>query len=727
MFSNPLAHSAQDGKPAQSYQAHVSGVLKRIRRCAKGIGDTRVNIAPAAESAAMFHDLGKLDPANQQVLRGDNSRAKLPVNHCDAGTTYLWREGYIDAATLVYSHHRGLFSRSAEVKKGNTLFLRDPAIADHTQQNLERYLAEHRSAISIETNQAPKKVSSWSGLTRRIALSCLVDADWGDSAAQERYKGPLPRWEKRLEALNAYVEDIERAAQSSERNRLRARLYRACRGADTQRDIRACEAPVGTGKTTAIMAHLLRVAIEHDLRHIFVVLPYTNIIKQSVETYRKALVLPGENESEVVAEHHHLADFKDIYLRGMSELWMAPIVVTTAVQFFETLGNHITARLRKLHQVPRSAIFIDEAHAAIPAWLWPQNWQWLQELVDSWGCHIVLASGSLVRFWENAQFLRIQAAREVRSIVPDELGAELASAENDRVRFPPRGRPLNRHDLIELIQKSPGPRLVIMNTVQSAAVIAHEMRKQGYDVLHLSTALTPADREPIIQHIEKRLNCKKAMDWTLVATSCVEAGMDFDFRTAFRESASVCSLLQTAGRVNRHGRPECCDVLDFRTSDKILNRHPAFERARHVLDEMYEECLLDNSVTPDRAASEAFNREIETGVASKNAEQLMKAEEAMDYPEVGALNRVIDADTRLVVVRQDLTEQIKNREPIASIVLLRNSVQMWSQKIDALGLEQLDRGGEIFGLGSYKYDEEFLGYMEGILPLVYAEETGFIV
>ena len=141
---------------------------------------------------------------------------------------------------------------------------------------------------------------------------------------------------------------------------------------------------------------------------------------------------------------------------------------------------------------------------------------------------------------------------------------------------------------------------------------------------------------------------------------------------------------------------------------------------------MYEGGLL-HSMTPDRAASEAFSREIETGVAERDAEQLMKAERDMDYREVGALNRVIDADTRLVVVRPDIAEQIRNRKLISSTVLLRNSVQMWSQKIDALGLEQLDRGGEIFGLGSYRYDRDFLGYMEGILPLVYAKETGFVI
>jgi CRISPR-associated endonuclease/helicase Cas3 len=474
------------------------------------------------------------------------------------------------------------------------------------------------------------------------------------------------------------------------------------------------------------MAHLLRVASDRDLRRIFVVLPYTNIIKQAVETYRKALVLPGENAEEVVAEHHHQADFKDVDLRGMSELWVAPIVVTTAVQFFETLGNHLPARLRKLHQVSHSAIFIDEAHAAIPAWLWPQQWLWLQELVDSWGCHMVLASGSLVRFWEDAEFLKGQAPRDVHRIIDPELSAELASQEKRRVSLPLRSSPKDRHELVEFVLSKPGPRLVILNTVQSAAVIAHEMRRKGCDVLHLSTALAPVDRDPIVKTIKDRLALGAPDDWTLVATSCVEAGMDFDFRTAFRESASVCSLLQTAGRVNRHGRGWDSEVLDFRTNDTILNQHPAFERARYVLDQMYEEGLLAR-LPPEDAATEAFRRELETGVAIAKAADLLKAENDMDYPEVGALNRVIDADTRLVLVDTVIVEAIKNHQVPTSRDLVRNSVQLWSKKVEALGLEVVDEGREIYHFGSHKYDPKFLGYMEGFLPLIYATEEGLIV
>ena len=164
----------------------------------------------------------------------------------------------------------------------------------------------------------------------------------------------------------------------------------------------SCDGPVGLGKTTAVTAYLMRVAAETtpQLRRLFIVAPYTNIITQTVERLRAALVLPGERPEDVVAEHHHRVDFDNIADRDLAALWRAPVVVTTAVQFFETLASNEPSRLRKLHELPGSAVFIDEAHAVLPTPLWPQNWRWLCQLAESWSCRFVFASGSQAQFWE---------------------------------------------------------------------------------------------------------------------------------------------------------------------------------------------------------------------------------------------------------------------------------------------------------------------------------------
>ncbi len=132
----------------------------------------------------------------------------------------------------------------------------------------------------------------------------------------------------------------------------------------------ACEGPVGIGKTTAVTAYLLRRAIATCARRLFAVAPFTAILSQTADTLRKSLVLENEHPDAVVAEHHHRADFDDMSSRDLATLWTAPIILTTAVQFFETLASNHPAALRKLHGLPGSVVFIDEAHAALPTTCW---------------------------------------------------------------------------------------------------------------------------------------------------------------------------------------------------------------------------------------------------------------------------------------------------------------------------------------------------------------------
>ena len=167
---------------------------------------------------------------------------------------------------------------------------------------------------------------------------------------------PELRPQERLAALDHYVSKF---GETDERSSLRRELYQSCRSVEAHSGFSVCGSPVGSGKTTAVMAHLLEQACKRNARRIFVVLPYTSIIRQSVDIYRKALVLPGETPEDVVAELHSRADFEDIETRYLTALWRAPIVVTTAVAFFETLSSHNPAALRRLHELPGSLIFVD--------------------------------------------------------------------------------------------------------------------------------------------------------------------------------------------------------------------------------------------------------------------------------------------------------------------------------------------------------------------------------
>lgn len=727
-----LAHSPKGVVPAQTYAEHVKGVhwdaLRYARRAAEFFAGDREAFVDWIGAAATCHDLGKLDDANQAVLRR-KSRESLPVPHEDAGVAALDRLGLLESVVLVAGHHAGLFGLRAELSKQGREF-RYPDLAEQTDARLDHYLDLHRTAGCSLPNSAKSKVLHKCGFTRRIALSCLVDADHGNTA--EHYGGEVGRplvdlrWAERSAALQRYVDRLPagRTKREQRRNELRRQVFEACRDASFEPHIRACDAPVGSGKTTAVMVHLLRVAAERkpQLRHIFVVLPYTNIISQAVEIYRKALVLEGERPEEIVAEHHHRANFEETDLRQYATLWRAPIIVTTAVQFFETLGSHNPSRLRKLHELPGSAVFVDEMHAAIPSHLWPQMWRWLETWTRDWGGHLVMASGSLARFWDLPEYRELievdtsQSVATIPDLVSDEeLKNKLRKAEGRRINY--RRRPsdasaLDCLGLIDFLMEKEGPRLLIVNTVQTAAVVAHSMREKGHDILHLSTALAPAHRDLIVERIKQRLR-DGIEDWTLVATSCVEAGMDFSFRSGFRERASTASLIQVGGRVSRGDEHDDAEVWDLLLRDDQFRSNCAAEVARDALGRFPEDEL--NRLPPADLATQAMRREWTAG-ANDKARHLVKAEQEMEYPEVDKSCRVIETDTVTVVIDPGLAQAAREHKKVSKLELLRYSVQIWAKKTKKLALEPIGRAGELYEW-KHAYEPDFLGYMAGVLQL----------
>lgn len=750
--AEPLAHSARDGAPEQTYRDHVGNVRRYSALFAQDAGafspKWKQSFLAAVERAAAYHDLGKLDELFQEVLR-HNRKNKHGFNHVEAGTTHLLRLKQFEAAFVAYAHHIGLPSFPREKAKAannlNLAFRDDGELVglnmlawQRTDESLEAYLALHHEIFRVVAG-VPN--AAFPGLVRRLALSCLVDADHSDTAQhyrQERELRGLPlRGDERLAALDRYVAGLtpkELPATERERHRLRTRqeVYRACRErplADGERIV-ACDSPVGTGKTTAIMAHLLNVARQRGLRRVFVVLPYTNIIDQSVDTYRRALVLDGEEPDAVVAAHHHRVEFKGEHwrdLRQLTQRWDAPIVVTTAVQFFETLAARVTTSLRKFHQVPGSAIFVDESHAAMPAPLWPQMWKWLRELCTDWGCHLVLASGSLCRFWELEDFVPAAERPPVVELVSDEVRQQAAELETNRVELKTKAERLGLPELADFVQSKPGPRLVILNTVQSAAILADFLRterKLGTRVEHLSTALSPRDRAAVVERVRIRLRDRGDTGWILVATSCVEAGVDFSFRTAFRESCGLVNLLQISGRANRSAEYEGAEVWDFRhDEDGLLTLHPHFKTSRRVLEMLFKEGKADAT-----HCTEALQREMNlgTGEAEVTAQNILQREKDADYPEVAKLCRLITADTQTVLVNQDLVALFETRDkaqfPNAKEVML-NSVQIWKSKLPDIDPKPVGFGDDLFALRPEQYDS-FLGYMKGLLPLIEAQRAG---
>lgn len=731
----PLAHSSrpQRGIPPQSYADHVCGVTELA--CTNALeavkywhGDAD-RFVEAIRLAAQFHDLGKLEPANQKVLASAFRAKRLPINHVDAGVARLFEPSINNllAACAVYSHHKGLPDFQDQRLNGPGKVFRDLNIKSITDQRLHNYLGTHDKAVGMLIHQedymSPSRPSPLPSLAYRVALSCLVDADHYDSARHEgkivSRCGPPLNPDYRLTLLNEYVSGL--GEEEHERNVLRREVYQACSNADPRPGFYACDSAVGTGKTTAVMAHLLHAAQAKGLRRIFVVLPFTNIIDQSVKVYRRALVRPNELQADVVAAHHHKAEFEDLESRHLSFLWKAPIVVTTAVQFFETLAANRPGSLRKLHQLPGSAVFIDEAHAALPTHLWPQAWEWLRELESDWGCHFVLGSGSLNRFWQLQEFS--ERPVDLPELVPAEIKAKLSKYEKRRVTYQSRADLLSEESLLRWLPEIAGPRLLIVNTVQSAAVLAKDIdRRCGRNkVEHLSTSLCPRDRKITLDRVKRRLYALADDDWTLVATSCVEAGVNLSFRNALRERCSLNSLIQVGGRVSREGEYPDSTVWDFELKHGgFLKRHPGFDVPARILGELFDEGRVCAE-----ASTEAMRREVRQQELRDISDVISKAERNLQFPVVSENFTVIDSDTVTAVVDQDLLEKLREHEQVDTSIFQQLSVQIWRYREVEYALTKVAGFRDLY-CWKLLYDD-FLGYMAGVLEKLRHEDCGTIV
>lgn len=714
----PLAHSARKNYPPQTYEAHVRGVCERAGKYAAEAECYSVKangiLSTIVRDSALLHDLGKLEERNQSVLCEQSRRRRhLPVDHTDAGSAALQKMGSGCAAMLVYSHHQGLPDLSTEfAARGCSIFRNGNAeVRAETDAALPALLRQHEALFPRKPNKEVQAYDGDPAVFLRMALSCLADADHGDTAAafgQTEKAMPELRPQERLAALDHYVSKF---GETDERSSLRRELYLSCRSAEAHSGFSVCGSPVGSGKTTAVMAHLLEQACKRNARRIFVVLPYTSIIRQSVDIYRKALVLPGETPEDVVAELHSRADFEDIETRYLTALWRAPIVVTTAVAFFETLSSHNPAALRRLHELPGSLIFVDEAHSALPLRLLPLAWHWMNVLSDEWSCYWVLASGSLVRYWELQPLSGLSMPRpEIAELVRPDLQRELSRYESSRITFRWREKQIGRKELAEWVQEAPGPRLLILNTVQSAAVIAADMAAEfgQTHMEHLSTALTPEDRGNTIDRIRRRLADPDDADWTLVATSCVEAGVDFSFRTGFREISSLLSLLQAAGRVNRHGRNTEAVMWSFSLQDdSMLPKNPALDVSAAVLRSYFQKRL---PITPELSTRSMQDELVRDDSCMSAICDFAELEAAQQFRTLAQKFRVIDQKTVLAVPDDSMASAIA--EGRASWQeLQRHAVSVRKEKIVLWHLREIADGIYQWTLG---YDS-FLGYMHGVL------------
>ncbi len=256
---------------------------------------------------------------------------------------------------------------------------------------------------------------------------------------------------------------------------------------------------------------------------------------------------------DVVLEHHSSIDEEKLgkreardKLRLAMEDWAAPIVVTTNVQLFESLHSNRPSRCRRLHNLTRAVIVLDEAQT-IPLPLLRPCLAALDELTRNYGTSFVLCTATqpaiAVPDFEGG--LTLGKDRELAP-EPARLHKQLR-----RVRLAHLGERTDEELLSELAGTEQG--LVIVNSRAHAHWLYKAVAAAGLDgVVHLTTRQYAAHRRGVLARVRTRL--KDGAPCRLIATSLVEAGVDLDFPRVWRAEAGLDQIAQAAGRCNREGK-----------------------------------------------------------------------------------------------------------------------------------------------------------------------------
>lgn len=518
-----------------------------------------------AALAGRIHDIGKYSTAFQQYLRqsGDphEGEASSRVDHSTAGAqlaTELHETCGLLLAYPVAGHHGGLPDWET-VGSDASLKRRLEKTIESWRENAppERIVLELPALPPFKPRPVPFQASFTLALWIRMLFSCLTDADFlatesfmspEQHASRPAEHPPLPRLCQHLETALA---QLSAQTPDSAVNRVRTRVATECRdGAAMAPGFFSLQVPTGGGKTLASMRFALHHAVAHKLRRVIVAIPFTSIIEQNAKVYADIL-----GEAAVLEHHCNLDPERETTAsRLASENWDAPIVVTTNVQLLESLFAAKPGRCRKLHRIANSVIVLDEAQTIPVDLLKPTLWA-LQELVDNYGCSIVLCTATQPALERRDGFAI--GLGDVRPIIaaPQELHRAL-----ERVAVEMAGT-LTDAELTARLEAHKQV-LCIVNTRSHAAAIFDAL-SDGDDIFHLSTRMCPAHRLVVFETIRRRLDDR--LPCRVISTQLIEAGVDVDFPVVYRASCGFDSLAQAAGRCNREGKLARGKVVSFDT------------------------------------------------------------------------------------------------------------------------------------------------------------------
>lgn len=695
-----LAHSANRAGREESVYEHLSCVAGTASNFARAF-----DAGAEARAAGLLHDLGKFGMRFQERLK--NPTQVRGVDHWSFGAEFAWLQYGSHKPALpaaldctIRGHHIGL-----KCAEGNPQQRRLQAIERLEQLAVDLGEADARAVIDRfaatqlllprlkeSVYQAANPAAVAGMLDVRMLFSTLVDADYleteahfnGTAASPRVYRDPPPLLdpERALAAVLTRMDIVRRESDATpDITEIRESLLANCLAtANGRRGLYTLTAPTGAGKTLAMLAFALQHAVTHSvgdqpLRRIVAVIPFLTIIEQTAGIYRRIFdsvfgdeyviedhsqagsMVRGHLENPQACTSDHDGTCARDRQRLLAENWDAPLIVTTSVQMLESMFANRPRACRKLHRLANSILLFDEVQT-LPPRLAVATLAAVSRLVERYGCTAVFSTATQPAFEHLHPEVQRQCAPgwKPAEIVHDTSRMFAVSARRTRVEWR-LDRPTSWESLADELATQDQV-LCVVNLKRHALGLVNLLEQEhGEGLLHLSTNLCPAHREVVLAEVRRRL--KDGQPCCLIATQCIEAGVDVDFPSAYRALGPLEAITQVAGRCNRGGKsrtPGSVVVFLPHLGDYERTLYPpGYEDASLHARDFVRQWKREHGDTsalihdPD-AIAECFRQFYDFSGKTRLPSGMVAALQARDFERIAAEYRLIDGDTVRVLV-----------------------------------------------------------------------------
>ncbi|MCI9079385.1 MAG: CRISPR-associated helicase Cas3' [Lachnospiraceae bacterium] len=650
----------------QTIKEHLENVAKLAAGFCEDYKIENLDAQDYAYQTGLVHDIGKYSSAFQQKIRG---RHEIMTDHSTAGAREMQKLRMPAGAFAVAGHHGGL-PNGWDTTNSNLL-------KRIKNREIEPYSC-YENEINIKKVTEPALEPFEEGFFTRMLFSALVDGDFLDTEAfmaqgnidRGNYETIGMLYQKVLEYIKPWRAIT---GQTPGINKIRTEILEQCLSEGKgKRGCYSLTVPTGGGKTISSLAFALQHAVQNNMKRIIYVIPYTSIIEQNVQVFQNilgkenvlahyctALLESGKQDDGIddevygkIYEKHKLS----------IENWDAPVIVTTNVQFFESLYSNKVSKCRKLHNIANSVIIFDEVQM-IPLHVMLPCVKAVQMLLKSYQASVVLCTATqpAIEKWLKPYFVKEICHNHIE--IFNKLKRTEIKESGD----------VTEQDLLQRINAYRQV-LVIVNTKAEAHKLYDMSEEEGR--FHLSTYMTPSDRKKTLDIIRRKL--AQGETCRVISTSLVEAGVDIDFPVVFREKAGLDSIIQAAGRCNREGRrnPEESIVWVFTLGKipRMLGKNVA------ITGETFDKYGVYDGLEPVKYYFETL-QSLDINLLDTNniVESFDKGLNniKMPFKEIAEVFHMIESDTRMLIIPIDkeacqlvekLQYKIDNQESFKNII-----------------------------------------------------------